>query len=152
MVDRDPFLAERRIATLATLDADGAPYLTSVWFLWEDGAFLGPTGTASRKARNARARPRGALIVDNRGPRLCGFTASGTFEVLEGDGALALNERIHRRYVTAAGMEDAGLGGLLTEADDVTLRLTPERWQEWDMEPYFGPKLSDPQLVEPLEP
>ena len=43
-------------------------------------------------------------------------------------------------------------GGELTAGDDVTLRLVPERWQEWDLEPYFGSKLSDPRLVKPLAP
>jgi hypothetical protein len=49
-------------------------------------------------------------------------------------------------------MADADLGGLLTAGDDVTLRLVPERWQEWDLAPYFGTKLSDPRLAEPLAP
>jgi nitroimidazol reductase NimA-like FMN-containing flavoprotein (pyridoxamine 5'-phosphate oxidase superfamily) len=150
VVDRDAFLAERRIAVLATDDADGSAYLTAVWFLWEDGAFLVPTGAGSRKGRNARERARGAILVDARGERLCGVAASGRLEVIEGEAAVELNHRIHRRYVTAAGMDDPALGGLLVEADDVTLRLAPERWQEWDMEPVFGPRLSDPRLVEPL--
>jgi hypothetical protein len=78
--------------------------------------------------------------------------ASGRFEVVDGEAALTANARIHRRYVTAAGMADPDLGGLLTAGDDVTLRLIPERWQEWDLEPYFGTKLTDPRLAEPLAP
>jgi hypothetical protein len=49
-------------------------------------------------------------------------------------------------------MADPDYGGELTAGDDVTLRLVPERWQEWDLEPYFGTKLSDPRLVKPLAP
>jgi hypothetical protein len=54
--------------------------------------------------------------------------------------------------VTDAGMADPDLGGSLTAGDDLTLRLVPERWQEWDLEPYFGTKLSDPRFAEPLAP
>jgi PPOX class probable F420-dependent enzyme len=152
MRGRDEFLAERRIAALSTEDPDGLPYLTAIWFSYEDGIFLIPTAGTSRKARNARERPRGAIIVDARGPAFRGVAASGRFEVVDGDDALALNARIHRRYVTEAGMADPFLGGSLTDGDDVTLRLVPERWQEWDLEPFFGTKLIDPRLAHPLAP
>jgi PPOX class probable F420-dependent enzyme len=150
VVNRDELLAGRRIAVLSTEDPDGLPYLTAIWFAYEDGAFVVPTGATSRKARNARERPRGAILVDARGPAFRGAAASGRIELVEGDAALEINARIHRRYVTDAGMADPDLGGSLTAGDDLTLRLIPEHWQEWDLEPYFGTKLSDPQLAEPL--
>ena len=151
-MNRDELLAGRRIAVLSTEDPDGLPYLTAIWFAYEDGAFVVPTGATSRKARNARERPRGAILVDARGPAFRGAAASGRIELVEGDAALEINARIHRRYVTDAGMADPDLGGSLTAGDDLTLRLVPERWQEWDLEPYFGTKLSDPTLAEPLTP
>jgi PPOX class probable F420-dependent enzyme len=151
-MSREDFLAERRIAVLATTDADGSAYLTAVWFAYEDGAFLVPTAASSRKARNARERPRGSILVDARGTAFRGVAASGHLEVVDGDAALTTNARIHRRYVTEAGMADPDFGGDLTAGDDVTLRLVPERWQEWDLEPYFGTKLSDPRLSKPLAP
>jgi len=150
VVNADAFLAERRIAVLATLDPDGSPHLVAIWFEWSDGAFLLPTGSISRKTRNARARPRGAIVVDARGPRPRGVAASGSLEVLEGTQALAINERIHRRYVTDEGMADPGMGGLLSDGDDVTLRLVPERLQAFDLEPVFGGRMADPRLIRPL--
>ena len=152
MVSRDAFLGERRIAILATIDADGSAYLTAVWYLWENGVFLVPTGGASRKARNAAERPRASIVLDARGASLAGVSATGHVEVLRGDEALALNDSIHRRYVTPEGMEDPGLGGLLRDGDDVTLRLVPERWQSWDLGPVFGGRLGDSRLVYPLAP
>jgi PPOX class probable F420-dependent enzyme len=152
VVSRDAFLAERRIAMLATTDEGGSSYLTAVWYLWEDGAFFVPTGGTSRKARNARARPLASIAVDARGASLAGVAAAGTVGVIVGDEALELNDRIHRRYVTAAGMDDPGLGGLLADGDDVTLRLVPNRWHTWDMEPAFGHRFGDPTLVFPLAP
>jgi PPOX class probable F420-dependent enzyme len=152
VVDREEFLAERRIAVLATLDPDGSPYLTAVWYLWLDGAFQIPTGGTSRKARNAAARPRGSIAVDSRGAALAGVWATGTIEIVSGGEALVLNEEIHRRYVTEVGLAEATLGGLLREGDDVTLRLVPERWQDWDLEPVFGRRFGDPELAYPLAP
>jgi PPOX class probable F420-dependent enzyme len=151
-VDRVQFLAEPRVAALATLEPDGLPYQAAVWFEFRDGAFLVPTGRGSRKARNALARPRGSILVDDRGEGFCGLSARGTIEVVEGDEALALNDRIHRRFVTDAGMAEPALGGLLEAGDDVTLRLLPERWAEWDMGPAFGGRLADPRFTRPLAP
>ena len=151
-MNRDELLAGRRIAVLSTEDPDGLPYLTAIWFAYEDGAFLVPTSATSRKGRNARERPRGAILVDSRGPAFGGVAASGRIELVEGEAALEVNARIHRRYVTDAGMADPDLGASLTAGDDLTLRLVPERWQEWDLEPVFGTKLADPRFAEPLAP
>jgi Pyridoxamine 5'-phosphate oxidase len=148
---RDEFLAERRIAVVATEDPDGSAYLSAVWFDFIDGAFLVPTGGRTRKARNALARPRGSIVVEERGGTLRGVAARGRLEVLGGAEALALNERLHRRYVTDAGMADPGLGGALTGSDDVTLKLIPEAWTEWDMGG-MGARLADPRLAFPLAP
>jgi PPOX class probable F420-dependent enzyme len=152
VVNRDAFLAGRRIAILATLEPDGSPYLTSVWYLWRDGTFRVPTGGASRKARNAAARPQASIAVDSRGAAYAGVRATGRVEIVRGEEALALNDEIHQRYVTDAGMADPRLGGLLQQGDDVTLLLVPEQWQIWDMEPVFGRRFGDPSLAYPLEP
>ena len=151
-MSRDEFLAERRIAILATLDPDGTPYLTAVWFLWLDGAFLIPTAGASRKGKNAASRPTASILVDERGDRFKGLAATGKVEIVAGERALALNSQIHRRFVTKRGMDDPKLGGLLAAGDDITLRLTPEHWQTWDLGPFFGGRLGDPELVYPLAP
>lgn len=137
---------------LATLDPDGSPYLTAIWFLWRDGSFLIPTGRTSRKARNAEARPRASIAIDTRGAVLAGVRATGQIALVSGDEALEMNDEIHRRYVTDAGMADPALGGLLREGDDLTLRLVPERWQSWDMETVFGRLFGDSELARPLAP
>src|SRR5581483_12220791 len=85
VVNRDAFLAERRIAILATLEPEGPPYLTAVWFLWRDGVFYVPTGETSRKARNATARPHASIAVDSRGAALAGVRATGRIEVVRGE-------------------------------------------------------------------
>jgi uncharacterized protein YhbP (UPF0306 family) len=148
---RDEFLSERRIAILATEEADGSAYLSAVWFEFVEGAFLVPTGGTSRKARNALAQPRGSIVVDERGGTLRGVAARGRLEVVFGEEARALNERLHRRYVTDAGMDDPELGGALTDADDVTLKLIPTAWSDWDMGE-MGTRLGDPAFAHPLAP
>jgi nitroimidazol reductase NimA-like FMN-containing flavoprotein (pyridoxamine 5'-phosphate oxidase superfamily) len=150
VMNRENFLAQPRIAVLATVERDGAAYLTAIWFLWLDGAFLVPTAGESRKGKNAAARPRASILIDERGERFRGVFASGGLELIRGNRARTLNERIHRRYVTEQGMAEPQLGGLLAKGDDITIRLMPEWWRTWDLEPAFGDRLANPALVYPL--
>lgn len=145
-------MSGRLIAVISTEESDGSSYLSAVWYEFFDGAFHVPTAGTSRKARNAVARPRGSIAVDERGGGCRGVAARGAIEVVGGEEAMRLNERIHRRYVTDAGMGDPELGGLLAGADDVTLRLVPEKWHGWDMGDAFGGRLSDPRLAYPPAP
>lgn len=63
------FLADRYLATLTTLRADGTPHVTPVGFTWDADTGLARVicGGASQKARNAARSGRAALCqVDGR--------------------------------------------------------------------------------------
>jgi PPOX class probable F420-dependent enzyme len=55
-------LLDAPVATLATLDPDGRPQLTEVWFLY-DGEFRISLNTSRRKVHNLRRDPRCTLFV-----------------------------------------------------------------------------------------
>jgi PPOX class probable F420-dependent enzyme len=56
-------------ATLATIDSDGRPQLTEVWFLADDDGVALSLNTARWKTRNLMQRPQCALfILDPAGP------------------------------------------------------------------------------------
>ena len=123
-------LGLRLTATLGTLNADGTIHLTPLWYLYERGRIYLPTCSTSRKARNVRARPAGAVLVDQRRPdRHRWAAATGTAEVIDGDEAAAINARVRQRYVSAAG--EATYGQLIAGYDDVTIVVTPDRWRAW---------------------
>lgn len=58
------FLGQCRNLQVATLDADGAPHLTTVWFATCDGAFLFETYGKSQKVKNLRRDPRIAVLCE----------------------------------------------------------------------------------------
>lgn len=59
------FLAERHLATLTTMRADGSPHVVAVGFTWDHDAGLARviTWDASKKHRNVAARPGGRAVV-----------------------------------------------------------------------------------------
>ncbi len=63
-------LLEARFATLGTIDSDGRPQLTEVWFLHEDGELRLWLNGRRAKTRNLRERPVcSLLILDLENPR-----------------------------------------------------------------------------------
>lgn len=148
----DDFLRDRRIACLATEEPDGSAYLTAVWFLYEDGVVYVGTSGSSRKARNAAARPRAAVMIDSRGPGpQRGVAASGPVTLLQGAPARAMNRRILERYLTPAGVAAPDVGQVIAASDDVTIRIEVGKWRTWSTSEDFDGRLEAPGMALPLE-
>jgi PPOX class probable F420-dependent enzyme len=138
-----PLLEGRRIASLGTLNEDGSPHLTAVWYLYQDGCFFVATSSRSRKARNLAKRPNATLMVEARKPGSeRGVTATGSVEIISGEKVRELTLRIHRRYMSEAAIADPQVGGVFAQFDDITVKLAPRYWTWWDMPEldamYFG--------------
>jgi len=130
----EALLRGRRIATLGTENDSGGIHLTAVWYLFEGGHLFVATSSKSRKAKNVMARPKASLMVDARKPGTeRGVTAMGNAELISGSASREINERIHRRYLSAEAMADPQVGPVFAAFDDVTVRITPESWFSWDM-------------------
>jgi hypothetical protein len=118
-----------------------------VWFLWDGDAVLVATGGNTQKARNARARPHGSVMVDARGRgALRGASATGDLQVVTGNEARKLNERVWAKYLTPAGLGDPLVGGAIRAHDDVTLRLVPDGWRTWGTDADFGGAFEQPGI------
>lgn len=123
------FVAKPRIATLATVRADGSPHITPVWFRYEDGAFLVSIDRGSVKHRNVERDPRVELCIDDRErPPYHTVIVRGRARVedapsLEWRLALAvhyLGEEMGRRYIATRDNPHA-----------VLLRITPDAITAW---------------------
>lgn len=74
------YLRERRFAVLATINADGSPHLSAMWYLLdENDSIMMNTKVGRVKERNMRRDPRISLCFED-GDYL---TMSGTAEFLE---------------------------------------------------------------------
>lgn len=96
------FLDGRRFATLATVEPDGSPHLTAMWYLLEGDEIVFNTARERRKVTNLTRDPRVALLV------LDGYT----FVRVEGRARLSAQgpdalADIHRLAVRYDGEESA---------------------------------------------
>ena len=128
------FLGGRRVAALATVNADGRIHQTAVWYLFKDGLLFVTTSSRSRQFRNVEARPTASLMIDTRVPGFeYGLAASGDATGIRGDEAHQLSRQIHERYLTPRALRDPMVGPSFASDDDVVIRLSPRSWVSWDM-------------------
>lgn len=77
--------AECKSLQLATLDKDGAPHLTTVWYAVHEGAFLFETYGKSQKVVNMRRDPRVGLLLEagTEYAELRGVSMQGRAEIVD---------------------------------------------------------------------
>lgn len=134
----DPLVQEllqgRFLASFATENPDGSQHLTAVWFRFDGESLYVATSSRTKKARNLAERKRASLMVDSRDPLASrGVTCTGSAELISGETARALNEEVHRRYLSEAALADPRVGPVFSGWDDITVRLRPESLFTWDM-------------------
>ena len=59
------FIEERKSLQVATLNRDGTPHLTPLWFAIVDGALVFETFTKSQKVKNLQRDPRIAVLLED---------------------------------------------------------------------------------------
>ena len=127
-------LQQRRIAALATENPDGSIHLVSVWFLFEDTAFYITTPSWSRKGKNLLHRPNATIMVDVRGSYSeKGISASGDAIILKDPESNHIKQKIFQRYVSKTGLADPKVGPPFFAANDLTIKIEPKIWIDWDM-------------------
>jgi PPOX class probable F420-dependent enzyme len=123
-------LGKRLVAVLATIGPEGVPHVTPLWFADDGDSIVMATGSGSRKVENLRRDPRASLVLHDSQPGcdVCGASIEGRLEVVEGEQAAPLVERVHGRYVESDAPEVVEF----LASDDVALRLLPEHAWTWD--------------------
>ncbi len=86
------FVEERKSLQVATLNRDGSPHLTTLWFAVVDGDIVFETFTKSQKIVNLRRDPRIAVLLEDgeRYDELRGVSINGRAELHSEP------ERVHR--------------------------------------------------------
>jgi PPOX class probable F420-dependent enzyme len=123
----DAFLAETRIAKLATLNADGSPNVVPVWFDWDGSIARVFTSKSSPKIRRIARDQRVALSVEEGvGMKERWVTIEGTGAV-EISGGLALARKLIDRYYSAERIAETWPSWEKMGDEWVVIAITPTR-------------------------
>jgi PPOX class probable F420-dependent enzyme len=128
-------LEECKSLQLATLDKDGAPHLTTVWFAYQDGTYLFETYGKSQKVLNIRRDPRVAVLAEQGTSydQLRGVSVKGRAEIVDaGEPLLRLMKVIVAR--NHKGLDDAEVATIAASMAEkrVVVAVRPDKVISWD--------------------
>lgn len=131
--DLAAFLEGAWICKLSTLDADGYPYVTPLWFEWDGVGFVFIARARATFIEHIRRDPRVGLCVDDPDGSHRRVIARGRAEIVEGPSVrgswLPIAQRMAARY-----MGDASGGVYMQRTLDYpryTIRVVPDRTITW---------------------
>jgi PPOX class probable F420-dependent enzyme len=129
--DQRAFLAEPRFAVLATINRDGTPQQSTVWYDLDGDEILLNTRRGRLKDRNLRRDPRASLCVED-GYRYLTVRGSVTLDEEE----TTAQADIRRLAVRYDGPEEAErqMREEYSRQERVTVRLRIERVHEYGLE------------------
>jgi len=122
------FLKEFHFAVLSTINKDGTPQLTTMWYLLDDdGRIVMNTQVHLQKAQNLRRDPRFAVCIQD-GPR--SVSINGTVEIIEDQEIIRRDlRRLIERYQQDEETRQKYMA-LFTQQHRIALRLQCEKVHE----------------------
>jgi len=94
-------LAQRLVATIATISPDGSVHLAYVLFEHHDGRLYVETASLTRKARNVERTGSASAVVQGRSSagRSLMVSLEGVARVIRGTQAHDINHRLRAKYI-----------------------------------------------------
>jgi PPOX class probable F420-dependent enzyme len=127
------FLCEDRVGVVGTVNADGSPHLTTMWYLLaDDDTLIITTLSRNQKVKNLRRDPRITFCV---GDKTRSVSLSGHVTISE-DQAMVRHdlERLVERYVKDESIRSQVVATWIQQSQ-VALHFKPERVTEFSVSP-----------------
>ena len=132
----EDFLAASRKVQVATVNADGSPHLTTLFYVVQDGRIAFWTYGRSQKVKNLERDPRVTCLVETGDDyfELRGVSVSGRAElVTEDEGIRRIGTAVASRMVDGADLGDLGRDEVERQVRKrVGVVVVPEKTASWD--------------------
>jgi PPOX class probable F420-dependent enzyme len=126
------FLREDRVAVVSTLNTDGSPQVTTIWYLLqEDGTLIMSTPSRTQKVKNLRRDPRIAVCA---GDERRSVSLSGTVTISEDQNVIRRDlEQLVARYIKEEAARAPALA-LFLQQGRVALHVKPAKVTEFSLD------------------
>jgi PPOX class probable F420-dependent enzyme len=132
----DAFLRDSMKVQVATVNPDGSPHLTTLFYVVEDGRIAFWTYGSSQKIKNLERDPRITCLVESGEDyfELCGVSITGTAELVrDEDGIRRIGSAVASRMVGGADLGEVGAAEVERQvAKRVGVVVTPAKVASWD--------------------
>jgi PPOX class probable F420-dependent enzyme len=133
------YLSHALIAKLATINQDGSPQLSPVWFQYDEGTVLIATYEKALKISNIKRNNKVSVLIDSTdgGIKLKGVLLRGRAELVRGSRCKRIEEAIYNKYLKEEGIENDSVAAVfkrlaLESVDSVCIRIKSEKMTSWD--------------------
>lgn len=130
------FLEESKKVQVATVNADGSPHLTTLFYVVRDGRIVFWTYGRSQKIKNLERDPRITCLVETGDDyfELRGVSIKGKAELVTDEaGIRAIGTRVASRMVDGADLGDIGRDEVERQVRKrVGVVVVPEKTASWD--------------------
>jgi PPOX class probable F420-dependent enzyme len=128
--EREAFLAGRWVAVISIPEPDRGPLTVPVWYLYEPGGDVCIwTGSATRKARLLQAAGRISVCIQDPKPPYKYVSVEGPVSVEPINFERYVRPMAYRYFVPEmAESYLVDIGGEAGVANDILVRIRPERW------------------------
>ena len=125
----DEFLQVPRFAVIGTIRGKGAPQLTPVWYLYENGHVYVWVSINTAKYRNLTRDPRVCICIAAQHPDARAVMIHGAVELIPEESAWSddINWRLTRRYYNSDEEAQAFLDSIPTEEKGALVSITPDK-------------------------
>jgi len=129
-------LAEAVLARLATTNPKTMqPHVVPVWFAWDGVCVWISSFVSTRKIRELRRNPRGAVLIESKqeGSKLQAVLLEGTVELVAEPREMVteIAHKIYIRYLGPEGVREPEPQSWLKDPENLLIKLTPERIISW---------------------
>lgn len=129
---KEALLEEANIIVFTSLDAQGRPHSTPVWYLYDNGEIIISVGKDEQKHKNVLRNPNVSVVIDRRQMPYYAVMIYGTAEI---GPALSQEDRL-RLAVRYLGADLGQRYAEMTKSEEsVTLRIVPRKEIEYDPMP-----------------
>jgi PPOX class probable F420-dependent enzyme len=129
------FIEQRRTLQVATLNRDGTPQLTTLWFAVVDGAIIFETFTKSQKIVNLKRDPRIAVLVEDGDTydQLRGVSINGRAELVDEPAAVeGYAAAVVAKYNPELPPEARAQAATMLARKRTVVIIRPQRIASWD--------------------
>ena len=129
-------LAEAVLARLATTNPKTMqPHVVPVWFAWDGVCVWISSFVSTRKIRELRRNPRGAVLIESKqeGSKLQAVLLEGTVELVAEPREMVteIANKIYLRYLGPDGVREPEPQSWLKDPENLLIKLIPERIISW---------------------
>ena len=122
----DGFLAPTKISIVATINKEGMPHLTPVWYIYRNGIISISTTKETIKYKNLSQDNRMSVCVLTEPLAKTYVTIEGTVQIYSDDSIWKTTELIVKRYVEPEDVQSL-MNALQKPQNRVILKLNPDK-------------------------